>query len=98
MNLAALALLNEQVGSLVLGVVRAVPEQLLDFVFAVAILGEVGVAVVGEVSLVINAEVVGAGAFGGGTGVGDGQRNGLHFVGEDVEVLEAGWGGVLGGE
>lgn len=97
-NLAALALLDVQVGSLVLGVVGAVPVQLLDFLLAVAVLGEVGFAVVGEVALLIDTEVVGAGAIGSSAGMGHGQSDRLHGVRNNVEVLEAGGSGVLGGE
>lgn len=66
-----------------------VPEDLLGRVVILAIDGEVGVAVVGEVTLLVDAEAGGAGALGGSTGVRAGQTNGADLVGDDVEALEA---------
>lgn len=96
--LAALALLDVQVGSLVLSIVRAVPEDLLLLSLAVSINGEPGLALVGEEALGVLTEASHAGAVGGGTGVGDSEGERLHLVGDHVEVLEGSGDGVLGGE
>lgn len=97
--LAALALLNPEVDAGILGIVRTVPENLLgSLVLAVAINSEPGVAVVGEVTVLIDAEASGAGTVGDGTGVRTGQTDGGDFVLDDVQALESSGGLGLGGE
>lgn len=93
-----LVLLHPQVDGSVLGVVRAVPEDLLGLALAIAVNGEPVTAALGQVALLVDAEAGGVGVLGGGAGVGDGQADGRNRVLDDVQVLPAGGGLVLGGE
>lgn len=75
-----------------------VPEDLLLLSLAVSINGEIGLTLVGEEALSVLTEASHGGAVGGGTGVGDGESEGLDLVGDHVEVLEGSGDSVLGGE
>lgn len=93
-----LELLDPKVGAGILSVVSTIPEDLLGLGFSVAINGEPGVALVGEVALVGLVEADSGGILGDGTGVRAGQANFRDGVLDNVEVLESGGNTVLGGE
>lgn len=98
MRLAPLALLNPEVDTGVLGVVGTIPEDLLLLGLSVAINGEPGLALVGEVALGGLTKADGAGVLGGGTGVRNSQANGRDRVLHNVKALEGSGDTVLGGE
>ena len=75
-----------------------VPVDGLLGVGAVALDGEPGLAIVGEVALLVDAEVQGAGTGGHGTRVRDGQTQRSGVLVDDVEALESGGNTVLGSE
>lgn len=75
-----------------------VPVDGLDLGIAIALDGEVVLAGVGEVALIVAAKVDGAGALGGVAGVRDGELYGKDSLLDDVEVLEGRGDGVLAGE
>lgn len=93
-----LILLHPEVDGCVLGIVRAVPEDLLGLALAIPVDGEPVAAALGQVAFLVDAEAGGVGVLGGGAGVGDGQADGRDGVLDDVQVLPAGGGLVLGGE
>ena len=97
-RLAALALLNVEVGRTVGRAVATVPVDGLDGVVTVALDGEVSVTAVGEEALVVNVEADSGGALGDGTGVRTGETDGSRVLLDDVHVLPAGRGRVLGSE
>lgn len=75
-----------------------VPVDGLDLGIAIALDGEVVLARMGEVAVVVAAKVDGAGALGGVAGVRDGELRGENGLLDDVEVLEGRGDGVLAGE
>lgn len=75
-----------------------VPVDGLLGVGAVSLDGEPGLAVVGEVALLVDAEVQGAGAVGHGTGVRDRHAQGSGVLLDDVKALEGSGNAVSGGE
>lgn len=93
-HLAALALLDGQRSLLVLAVAGSQEVHLLSTVLALDT--ECGLAIEGELALVVHAEAVGAGTLGGGTRVRDGKGNGLVGVLDGVQVLPASRGLTLG--
>lgn len=97
-NLATLALLHPQIGSLEHRVVAAIPVDLLDGVVAVAVDGEPRLAVVGQVAVIVDAEAIHVAAVGHGGRVGDGHAHGQDSVLDDIQVLERSGNGVLGEE
>jgi hypothetical protein len=93
-----LELLNPKVNGSVRGAVRSVPVDGLLGVVAIAFNGEVVLVRMGEVALLVDAKVQHAGALGQSARVGPGQPDGENSLLDDVEVLEAGGSGGLGGE
>lgn len=91
-------LLNPEVHSLVGAAVSTVPVDGLDLGIAIALDGEVVLASVGEVALVVAAKVDHAGAVGGVAGVRDGELDRENSLLDDVEVLEGRGDGVPAGE
>lgn len=87
-----LELLDVEVDCSILGVVGAVPVDLLGLVVAVAVDGEPVAASLGQVALLVDAEAGGVGALGRGCGVRAGQPDGQDGVLDDVQVLPAGRG------
>lgn len=90
------ALLNLQVGSLVLRAVSTVPVDLLGGDIAVAINGEPGPAALSQVALLVDAEASGVGVLRDRTGVRGGEGDGRDAVLDDVQVLPGGGNGALG--
>lgn len=93
-----LELLNPKVNSPVRRAVRSVPVDGLLGVVAIAFNGEVVLVRVGEVALLINAKVQHAGTLRQSGRVGPGQPDGENSLLDNVEVLETGGSGGLGGE
>lgn len=89
-RLAALALLDIEVGSAVGGAVATVPVDSLDGVLAVAINGEVSVTAMSEETLLVDTEVDGASALGDSSGVRTSEADGSGILLHDVQVLPAG--------
>lgn len=77
---------------------RTVPVDSLDLGIAIALDGEVILARMGEVAVVVAAKVQSAGALGGVTGVRDGELDREHGLLDDVQVLEGRRDGALAGE
>lgn len=73
-----------------------VPVDGLDGVVAVALNGEVSVTTVGEETLLVNAEVDGAGALGDSSGVRTSETDGSGILLDNIQILPAGRGLVLG--
>jgi hypothetical protein len=76
--------------------VATVPVDGLDGVVTVSLNGEVGVVAMGEVAVIVDTEVQGAGTLGNGTGVRKGEADGEGVLLDDVQILPAGRGLVLG--
>lgn len=97
-GLAALALLNPEVGNTLGARVGINPVDDTLRVVAVALNTEVALAVVGEVAVLVDAEAVGAGTLGGSARVRKGQTDRSNLAVDNVQGLEASGGLVLGGE
>ena len=90
------ALLNLEVGSLVLRAVSTVPVDLLGRDIAIAINSEPGPTALSQVTLLVDTEASGVGVVGNSAGVRLGEGNGRDAVLNDVQVLPGGGDGALG--
>lgn len=76
----------------------SVPVDLLLGVIAIAIDSEVILSSMGEVALLVHAEVGDAAVFRDGGRVGDGHADGENGILDNIQVLESGRNAVLRGE
>lgn len=90
------ALLNLEVGSLVLRAVSTVPVDLLGRNIAVSVNSEPGPTALSQVTLLVDTEASGVGVVGNSAGVRLGEGDGRNAVLDDVQVLPGSGDSALG--